>query len=114
MKLNFNHRGVKLFFITFAVAGRAKALSKLVDEKSRPELSALGEAVKAALLAIHKVNEAVGVSDFIIMPDHVHFLMVVDYERARFFSLIGLWTRLKWRLGAGWLVERPGLHPEPR
>ena len=47
MKLNFNHRGVKLFFITFAVSGRAKVLSKLVDEKSRPELSALGEAVKA-------------------------------------------------------------------
>ena len=48
MKLNFNHRGVKLFFITFAVAGRAKVLSKLVDEKSRPELTALGEAVYSA------------------------------------------------------------------
>ena len=41
MKLNFNHRGVKLFFITFAVAGRAKVLSRLVDEKSRPELTGL-------------------------------------------------------------------------
>lgn len=36
MKLNFNHRGVKLFFITFAVAGRAKVLSKLGDENSPP------------------------------------------------------------------------------
>ena len=46
MKLNFNHRGVKLFFITFAVARRTKVLSRLADEKSRPELMTLGEAVK--------------------------------------------------------------------
>ena len=115
MKLNFNHRGVKLFFITFAVAGRAKALSKLVDEKSRPELSALGEAVKAALLAIHKVNEAVGVSDFIIMPDHVHFLMVVDYERDKNVSPLFLSHRvmdaIEMAIGRGLVGGKAGVTP---
>ena len=75
MKLHFNHRGVKLFFITFAVERRAKVLSKLVDEKSRPELTALGEAVKALWRNLHRVYPWLGTSDYVIMPDHVHLLL---------------------------------------
>ena len=86
MKLNFNHRGVKLFFITFAVAGRAKVLSKLVDEKSRPELTALGEAGKALLRTLHKVYPWLGTSDYVIMPDHLHLLLIVDFDRSQKFN----------------------------
>ena len=115
MKLNFNHRGVKLFFITFAVAGREKVLSRLVDEKSRPELTVLGEAVKAALLAIHKVNGAVGISDFIIMPDHIHFLMVVDYDRDKNVSPLFLSHRLmdavEMAIGRGLVSGKNGVAP---
>ena len=86
MKLNFNHRGVKLFFITFAVAGRVKVLSKLVDEKSRPELSVLGEAVKALWRNLHKVYPWLGTSDYVIMPDHVHLVLIVDFDRCPKFN----------------------------
>ena len=41
MKLNFNHRGVKLFFITFAVAGRAKVLLRLVILSGMAETAAI-------------------------------------------------------------------------
>ena len=37
MKLEVHRNGTKLFFITFAVKGRWPILSRLVDEKSRPE-----------------------------------------------------------------------------
>ena len=54
-------------------------LSRLVDEKTRPILLPAGERVKALWLALHKLCPALTASDFIIMPDHVHLLLMVDY-----------------------------------
>lgn len=81
MKLEHARHGLQFFFITMVVAERRPVLSRVVDEKSRPELKALGEIVVAALRAVHQVWAAVAISDFIIMPDHIHFLLIVDYSR---------------------------------
>jgi len=111
MRLDVHRNGVKLFFITFAVVGRQPILSRLVDEKSRPELLPLGERVKAALLAIHQVWAAAGISDFVIMPDHVHFLMVVDFLRMPKFNPLWATHRLMDAIEAGW--DHRGQAPEP-
>ena len=112
MKLEFNHSGRQFFFLTLTVAGRGAILSRLVDEKTRPALTEIGEVVKAALLALHLVNEAVALSDFVIMPDHFHFIMIVDYGRDKTASPLYLAHRL---LDAvEWYLERTGLRPEPR
>ena len=106
MKLDVHRNGVKLFFITFAVMGRMPVLSRLVDENSRPLLLPLGELVKAAIRALHLVRAAVGTSDYVIMPDHVHFIMVVDYLRDRIASPLWLAHRLmdavELAVAAGW------------
>ena len=106
MKLEVHRNGTKLFFITFAVKGRRPILSRLVDEKSRPELLPLGELVKAAIRALHLVRAAIGTSDYVIMPDHVHFIMVVDYLRDRIASPLWLVHRLmdavEMAVAAGW------------
>ena len=106
MKLEVHRNGTKLFFITFAVKGRRPILSRLVDEKSRPELLPLGELVKAAIRALHLVRAAIGTSDYVIMPDHVHFIMVVDYLRDRIASPLWLVHRLmdavEMAVTAGW------------
>ena len=106
MKLEVHRNGTKLFFITFAVKGRRPILSRLVDEKSRPELLPLGELVKAAISALHLVRAAIGTSDYVIMPDHVHFIMVVDYLRDRIASPLWLVHRLmdavEMAVAAGW------------
>ena len=47
----------------------------------RPALLPLGEIVAAALRAIHRVWPAVTISDYVVMPDHLHFLLIVDYNR---------------------------------
>ena len=112
MKLDFSHSGRQFFFITLTTAGRAKVLSQLVDEASRPRLSVIGEVVKAALLALHRVNVAVTVSDFVIMPDHLHFIMIVDYGRDRRVSPLFLSHRLIDAVER--YVERTGLRPGPR
>ena len=111
MKLDFSHSGRQFFFLTLTVAGREAILSRLVDEKTRPVLTEIGEVVKAALLALHQVNEAVALSDFVIMPDHFHFIMIVDYCRDKTASPLYLAHRL---LDAvEWHLERTGALAPP-
>ena len=86
MKLQFRHSGKQFFFITIAIEGRVPALSRLVDERSRPALLPCGEAVKSLLVAMHGCFPCVTISDFVIMPDHLHFLMIVDYSKEPAFS----------------------------
>ncbi len=80
MNLAFTHTGKRFFFITLALEGRPEVLSELVDEHHRPKLTALGEIVKSAFVAVHQVWPAATLSDFVIMPDHLHFIVIVNYE----------------------------------
>ena len=86
MKLNFSHTGRQFFFITLTLEDRVQALSRLVDAKSRPALLPAGETLRDVLLALHRVYPAATLSDFVIMPDHVHFLLIVDFDRSPTFN----------------------------
>ena len=99
--MRFHHFGLQFFFITIATEGRAPVLSRLVDEKSRTALLPCGEAVKALLVAMHGVFPCATVSDFVIMPDHVHFLLIVDYSQDPGFS--PLWAAHRMMDAAEWL-----------
>lgn len=81
MHLRFAHHGRQFFFLTICVSGRRTVLSRLVDEAQRPALTRAGECVKALWLAIHRLNPALTAGEFAIMPDHVHLLLIVDYDR---------------------------------
>ena len=89
-------------------------LSRLVDEKSRPGLTELGEMVKAALRAVHRVWMAVTVSDYIIMPDHIHYLLIVDYDRDKSISPLFVAHRLADAVEMALGLDRTGAHaPAP-
>ena len=92
MKLEYAKRGLQFFFVTLVVAERRQVLSSIAELESsgkagasgragRPALLPLGEIVAAALRAIHQVWPAVTISDYVVMPDHLHFLLIVDYNR---------------------------------
>lgn len=81
MRLKFSHRGKQFFFLTICVRGREAVLSRLIEGAARPELTAKGACVKALWLVVHKLNAALTASEFVIMPDHVHLLLIVDYDR---------------------------------
>ena len=36
--------------------------------------------MKTLVVALHQAFPAVRLSDYVIMPDHAHFLMICDYE----------------------------------
>ena len=91
MKLEYAKRGLQFFFVTLVVAERRQVLSSIAEleasglvaaagRAARPALLPLGEIVAAALRSIHQVWPAVTISDYVVMPDHLHFLLIVDYN----------------------------------
>ena len=123
MKMQFHHAGRQFFFITIAIERHLKAnpapqggLSRLVDERSRPALLPCGEIVKALLVAMHRCFPCATISDFVIMPDHVHFLLIVDYSQDPTFSPLWATHRLMDAAEILWALERGtdgGSAPEP-
>ena len=92
MKLEYAKRGRQFFFVTLVVAERRQVLSSIAEleasgqvaaagRAARPALLPLGEIVAAALRAVHRVWPAVTISDYVVMPDHLHFLLIADYNR---------------------------------
>ena len=123
MRLSFAHHGRQFFFLTICVRGRRAVLSRLVEGVKRPELTQAGACVKALWLAVHGLNPALTASEFVIMPDHVHLLLIVNYDLDPGFKpLVFLhWfmeesERMIAAMGAGRATERArdgGCTPEP-
>ena len=88
MRLNLHRRGLKFFFLTLCTEGRRKILSRINDDAT-VTLTQAGEAVAEAWRTSHARNPAVTASNFIIMPDHVHLLLIVNYGKAPNFDIIG-------------------------
>ena len=88
MKMRLMRFGRKFFFITLCVKGRAKVLSR-INPDATVILLAAGEAVAAAWRATHSLNPALTASNFIIMPDHIHLLLIVNYDIDPNFDVIG-------------------------
>ncbi len=86
MKMAFSHRGRQFFFITLTLEGRPAALSRLVDAASEPALLPPGEIALGILRAIHAVFPCATLSNRVIMPDHIHFLLIVNYDLAPTFN----------------------------
>ena len=87
MKLNLHKRGRKFFFITICTEERRRILSR-INEDGSITLTPIGEVIAEVWRTSHSRNEAVTASNFIIMPDHIHLLLIVNYDKAPDFDLI--------------------------
>ena len=103
MKMRFQRQGRQFFFFTFCVEGRKPVLSRIVKGRGlyprapgiapagglhgggnaevHTELLPAGEAVIAVLKSLHARNPALTASDRVVMPDHVHFVLIVDFDK---------------------------------
>ena len=113
MKLEFRHSGLQFFFVTLTLEGRPQALSRLVEGEARPALLPAGETVQAFLRAFHAVCPAVTISDRVIMPDHVHFLMIVRYDLAPTFNPLWASFALMRAIEGAWSRTDGGFAPAP-
>lgn len=78
MKFPLIHRGRRFFFFTFAVEGRRTVLSRLERGAKRPVLLPPGERVVALWRSLHQIEPCFTASDYVVMPDHVHLLLIVN------------------------------------
>ena len=109
MHLEFDKGGLRFFFFTAAIRGRQPLLSRIVPRapgrqrpgevspeppRGRPprrdpragwdvELAPAGEAVAKRWREVHARDPFLTASNFVLMPDHTHLLLLVDYRRAR-------------------------------
>jgi len=87
MHLKLSKSGKKFFFITLCTEGREKTLSRINDDATIALMPA-GEAIVNEWRAQHAKNAALTASNFVIMPDHVHLLLIVDYDKSPDFDII--------------------------
>ena len=95
MKLQFDKGGRRFFFLTFAVRGRRPVLSRIVEKSGRDGSSGWsvtllppGEVVAALWRGVHARWPFLTASNFVIMPDHVHLLLIADYAQAPAFNVL--------------------------
>ncbi len=96
------HTGRRFFFFTFVVEDRRPVLSRLVRGAKRPELLPAGERIVALWRRLHAMEPHFTASDFVVMPDHVHQLLIVNSaEEFRFNPLVF----------AHWFMRATGAQP---
>ena len=94
---------VGTFFLTVNTARRRRILSQIRD--NAPVLSPLGIAVVEALDQLRSLP-GVGVEEFVIMPDHIHFILMLNGHVLLRHRVGGLKSRVTGRARAA------GLWPE--
>lgn len=85
--LNFVKRGKRFFFITLVTQQRQALLSRRVANHI-VEILPAGEAIRGTFSALHRQNPALIASNFILMPDHLHFILIVDFDQAPAFNIL--------------------------
>jgi len=87
LRFNFIHEGKRFFFITLVVKGRRPVLSRRVEDRI-VELLPAGLLLKEHWATSHRRDAAVTASNFVIMPDHVHLLLIVDFGKRPTFDVL--------------------------
>ena len=91
------------YFVTVCTDRRKRLLSDIVvgrDDPGAPQtlLSPIGEMVERYLLEIPNHYETVDVAHYVIMPNHVHILLMIENgapgsSRPTLSQIIGAWKR---------------------
>ena len=118
MRLQFDKSGRRFFFLTFCVRGRSAVLSRIVEKVGRDgklaygvELAEAGEAMAALWRGVHARWPFLTASNYIIMPDHLHLLLIVDYSKAQGFDILDWFQRFR-REGEDVVSPIIGVKPE--
>ena len=118
VRLQFDKGGRRFFFLTFCVRGRSAVLSRIVEKVGRDgkraygvELTAAGEAMAALWRGVHARWPFLTASNYIIMPDHLHLLLIVDYSKAQGFDILDWFQRFR-REGEDVVSPIIGVKPE--
>ena len=75
----FDYSSRGFFFVTICTAEKKATLGKIIDYK--PELTAIGEIVEKCWLSIPEHFPNVYLDEWVIMPNHLHGIIVIKYPK---------------------------------
>ena len=73
------------YFLTICVKEKSELLGAINVGANcvRPVLSDIGQTVEGEIATLSKTYEGIVVDKFIIMPNHIHMIIIIDYEQER-------------------------------
>ena len=111
MKMPFSRHGRQFFFITLTLERRPAVLSQLIDAWHAPALLPPGKSVQSVLRAIHSAFPYITVSNNVIMPDHMHLLLIANYDQCPTFNPMWFSFVFIEAIEATWAAEARGQIP---
>ena len=75
---NYDYSKGGMYFITICTKNKEKILGKITNGKM--ELNYLGKIVENELNKTNNINENIKIYDYVIMPNHIHFIIEIDCE----------------------------------
>ncbi len=82
---NYNYNTNGKYFLTFCTVDRKNILSRIVGygiyDVPKLELSRYGEIIQKNILSINEKNSDIYIEKYVIMPNHVHLLVIVNCEQ---------------------------------
>lgn len=80
---HYDYSNVGAYFVTCCILGRRCILGDIVDD--RMQLNTSGRVVADCWLAIPRHSYRVSIDEFVVMPNHLHGIVVIE-QRARHAS----------------------------
>jgi len=96
----YDYKSNGVYFVTVCTDDRQSILCDILPQtdmfSSVPtRLTKIGETVDQAIRYIDQMNDGVSVLDSIIMPNHIHLLIMIDHDNGCELSLSTIIGRLK-------------------
>lgn len=82
---NYDYSSNGYYFVTICSHNRKNIFSKIVGQGLAPaeiELSAYGTIIQEQLLALENRFDGVRVDKYVIMPNHIHIILIINNETA--------------------------------
>lgn len=74
----YDYSEENMYFITICIKDRLEILGKIIEENIN--LTKEGNIVKQNISKIQKIYKNVIINEYVIMPNHIHILLLINYK----------------------------------
>ena len=75
---NYDYSEANMYFITICTKNKFKILGNITNDKI--QLTKIGKAVKLNLSKIEELYDNLKIDEYVIMPNHIHILFLINYK----------------------------------